>query len=159
MKTLIAPFPALLFLLAVLFSGCIIYQRYPMAKSRLTKIDKRQLTFYLLDAARPMSRVWYISEADFQEDKMNGFLIRLDEAEAQEVATVSNSRDARYSKNEVLMYVAPKYALALGDTTTITLHYNQVEKIEVHEVNHSKSLILSFLCLFMPLSLLAAIGA
>lgn len=158
MKKLFTLLPALLFTLLAMLSGCIFYQRYPMAKSRLTKIDKEQLTFYLLDASRPNSRVWYISEAEFQNNSMRGFLIRLDESEAHEVATVNSSRDARYSKNEVLMYAAPRYALALADTALVTIQYDQIEKIEVYEVNHNKSIAWSLLALLMPIMFLGAIS-
>lgn len=148
--------PALFFAVLMLVSGCVFYQRYPLAKSRLPKIDKQQLTFYLLDAARPYSRVWYISEAEFQNDKVNGFLIRLDETEAHEIATVSNKRDAKSSKNEVLMYANPRYALTLADTVTVTIAYDQLEKIEVYEVNHGKSIAVSLLVALMPMTFLAA---
>lgn len=158
MKTLPYYFIAFFFTLLLVLSGCIFYQRYPLAKSRLTKIEKQQLTFYLLDAARPRSRVWYVSEAEFQEDSMRGFLIRLDESEAEEVATVDNRRDARSSKNEVLMYAQPRFALALADTALVTITYDQLEKIEVYEVNHEKSLTLSLLGSMMPIVFLASFG-
>ncbi|MBV6442655.1 MAG: hypothetical protein DYG98_05515 [Haliscomenobacteraceae bacterium CHB4] len=150
--------PILFFTLIFVLSGCVFYQRYPMAKGRLTKINSEPLTFYLLDASRPHSRVWYISEADFQNDSMRGFLIRLNESEAQEVATVNGNRDARSSKNEVLMYAAPRYALTLADTALVTIRYDQIEKIEVYEVNHNKSLALSLLALLMPILFLGAIS-
>lgn len=144
--------------LTALLSGCVFYQRYPMAKSRLTKIDNRNLTYYLLDASRPLSRVWYISEAEFQEDKMIGFLIRVSETEAEEIATVYSKRDAKDSKNDVLMYAKPKFALALPDTATMTITYDQLEKIEVYEVNHGKSVAISLLVAFMPMTFLAALS-
>lgn len=158
MKTFTSFFLALFCPLLILLSGCIFYQRYPMAKSRLQKIENRQLTYYILDASRPYSRVWHVSEVDFQEDKLNAFLVRLGEPEAQEIATVDNNRDARYSKNEVLMYAKPKYALALADTATVTIPYDQLEKIEVYEVNHNKSVALSLLAALMPIMFLAAIS-
>ena len=151
--------PALFLAILILFSGCVFYQRYPMAKSRLTKIDKRPLTFYLLDAARPLSRVWHISESDFQKDKMNGFLIRLSEAEAYEIATVESNRDARYSRNEVLMYVNPKYALALTDTATVSINYDMLEKIEVYEVNHGKTIAVSLVLVLVPIAFLGILSS
>jgi hypothetical protein len=158
MKSLPSLLPALFFALLILLSGCVFYQRYPMAKSRLPKIGDRQLTYYLLDAARPQSRVWHISETEFQEDKMRGFLIRLDESEANEIATVKSKRDAKYSKNEVLLYAKPKYAFALSDTANVTISYDQLEKIEVYEVNHGKSIAVSLLAALMPMIFLAAVS-
>jgi hypothetical protein len=158
MKTSFTPLVAFFFVALILLTGCIFYQRYPMAKSRLTKIDKTNLTFYLLDAARPTSRVWYVSEADFQKNEMIGFLIRLNELEAHEVATVQGRHDARYSKNDVLMYVKPKHALALADTMTLTIPYDQLEKIEVYEVNHGKSLGITLLSCFLPIIFFASIS-
>ncbi|GAB4495004.1 MAG: hypothetical protein OHK0019_22870 [Saprospiraceae bacterium] len=141
-----------------LLSSCIFYQRYPMAKSRLTKIGRYQLTFYVLDASRPSTHVWYVSEADFQDDKMVGVLVRLDEVEAEEVATVTGRRDARLSKDEVLMYVKPQFTIALSDSATVTLNYDQLEKIEVYEVNHTRTLFLSLLAGLMPILLLGGIS-
>lgn len=149
--------PALFFAL-LLLSGCIFYQRYPLAKSRLPQIRKDNLTFYLLDVSRPASRAWYVSEADFQDDIMKGFIIRLDEPEAKEVATLTGNRDAKSSKNEVLLYAKPKYALTLADTATVTISYDQLEKIEVYEANHEKSLGVSLLSGILPLIFAASLG-
>lgn len=142
-----------------LLSSCIFYQRYPMAKSRLTKIGRYQLTFYVLDASRPTTHAWYVSEADFQDDKMVGVLVRLDEVEAQEVATVTGRRDARLSKDEVLMYVKPQFTIALSDSATVTLNYDQLEKIEVYEVNHTRSLTLSLLASILPIIFLGVMSS
>jgi len=148
----------LLGMLCLLLSGCIFYQKYPMAKSRLTKITHLPLTYYVLDAARPKSRVWYVSEAEFSEGKMNGFLVRVSETEAEEIATVSGNRDAKSSKNDVLMYARPKYAMTLADTATVSLSYDELEKIEVFEVNHGKTVAVTLLTLLMPVTFLAALS-
>ena len=156
MKYLSAQVLWLLLIQVFLLSGCVFYQRYPMAKSRLTKISRFDLTYYVLDAARPQSRVWYVAEAEFKEDRMTGFLVRVSEPEAQDIATVSGKRDAKYSKNDVLMFAKPKYALTLADTATVTMTYDQLEKIEVYEVNHGKSIAISLLVTIMPFTFLAA---
>lgn len=141
-------FPA--FLLASFLTSCVYYQKYPMAKNRLNVIKKEQLTFYLLDAAHARSRVWYVSEAQFQGDKITGFLVRLTEMEATEVATVTGSRDAKMSKDEVLLYAKPKFAMTLADTMTVTISHDQLEKIEVYEVNHGKSVVVSTFAILLP---------
>ena len=142
---------AVFLLSACFFSSCVFYQRYPLAYSRLPKIDKTHLSYYLLDAAHPRSRVWYISETEFQQDKMSGFLVKLDEQEAAEVAIVHNRRDARYSRDEVLMFAKPKFVLEMADTATVTIPYEQLEKVEVYEVNAGKSVGVSLFLLLMPL--------
>lgn len=126
------------FLTASLFS-CVYYQRYPMPKSRLTKVKRENLAFYLIDAGHPLTRAWYISEIDFQQDAMVGFLNRLSPSETLEVSTLRNGRDARQSKNEVLVYVSPKAAMTMGDTLTTRLPFDQIERVEVHEPNFGKS--------------------
>lgn len=149
---------ATLFLSAVLFSGCIFYQRYPLAPARLTKIDKRNLTFYLLDAAHPRSRVWYFSETDFQRDSVTGFITKLDEEDAEEVAIVHNRRDARFSRDEVLLFAKPKFVMAFADTATVVIPYEHLEKIEVYEVNAGKSVGVSLLTILTPVALLAVLS-
>lgn len=149
---------ALAFTLASLLSGCVYYQKYPMAKGRLDKINKEQLTFYLLDAAHARSRVWYVSEAQFQGDKITGFLVRLTEIEAMEVATISSSRDAKMSKDEVLLYAKPKFAMTLADTMTTTIPHDQLEKIEVYEVNHGKSVLVSTFAILLPVIFLGVVS-
>jgi hypothetical protein len=156
MATLKSFFPV--FALMLFLTGCVFYQRYPLAKSRLDKINKEQLTFYLLDAAHVRSRVWYISEAQFEGDKITGFLVRLTEMEATEVATISNNRDAKMSREEVLLYAKPKFAMTLTDTMTATIPHDQLEKIEVYEVNHGKSVIVSMFSILLPLVFLAALS-
>ena len=153
-------FPALAFAtLSLLLVSCVFYQRYPLAKSRLSIINKDPLTFYLLDAAHVRSRVWYISEARFEGDKITGFLVKLTEMEATEVATVSNNRDAKQSKNEVLLYAKPKFAMTLTDTMTTTIPHDQLEKIEVYEANHGKSLAVSALAILLPIVFLGIISS
>ncbi|MBK7936023.1 MAG: hypothetical protein IPJ82_02650 [Lewinellaceae bacterium] len=140
------------FLLSVcFFCSCIFYQRYPLAYSRLPKINTTNLTFYLLDAAHPRTRVWHLSEAEFLKDKMTGFLVKLDEQDATEVAVVHNRRDARYSRDEVLMFVKPKFVLDMADTATVTIPYTQLEKVEVYEVNAGKSVGVSLFMIFVPI--------
>lgn len=149
---------ATLLLSVVLLSGCLFYQRYPLATARLTKIDKRNLTFYLLDAAHPRSRVWYFSETDFQQDSVTGFVAKLDEEDAAEVAIVHNRRDARFSRDEVLLFAKPKFVMALGDTATVAIPYEHLEKIEVYEVNAGKSVGVSLLTILTPVVLLAVLS-
>jgi hypothetical protein len=148
----------LLLVAGMSLSGCVFYQRYPLAQNRLTKIDKYPLTYYVLDASRPQSRVWYVSEAEFSEDQMQGFLVRVSEEEARDVAMVTSKRDAKYSKNDVLLYANPRYALTLADTSTVTLRYDQLEKIEVYEANHEKSLTVSLLAALLPVMFLGALA-
>lgn len=141
-----------------LLPGCVFYQRYPLPKERITKIDKYPLTYYVLDASRPQSRVWYVSEAAFSDEQMQGFLVRVSEEEAKDVAIVSSKRDAKFSKNDVLLYANPRYALTLADTTTVTLRYDQLEKIEVYEANHEKSLAVSLLASLLPVMFLGVLS-
>lgn len=138
---------AWLLLLVVLSwqTSCSYYQRYPMSKARMPKIDTQGLTFYLLDAAHPLSKVWYISDYSISEKSMSAFLVRLSETEAMQVTTVSSNRDARASKNEVLLFAKPQYALGLPDTLTTQIDFDQLEKIEVHEVNYGKTLAFNLL--------------
>jgi hypothetical protein len=152
-------FAALALLFLFLLTDCTFYQRYPMAKSRLPKIEKSRLTFYLLDAAHPRSRVWYISEAEFQDDKITGFLVKLEEFEAEEVATVSNNRDAKMSRDEVLLFAKPRFAMTLRDTITTTITHDQLEKIEVYEVNHGKSVAISAFAIIVPLVFFSGVFA
>ena len=126
------------FLMTCLFS-CVYYQRYPMPKSRLAKVKRENLAFYLIDAGHPLTRAWYVSEIDFQQDAMKGFVNRLSPSETLEVSTLRNGRDARQSKNEVLIYISPKTAMAMGDTLTTRLPFEQIERVEVHEPNFGKS--------------------
>lgn len=125
--------------------GCAYYQRYPMSKARLPKIETENLTFYLIDPSRPLSGVWYVDSYTFGEKSMKAYLSRLSEREALEVVTVRNNRDARNSKNEVLIYVKPQVARGLADTVTTNLSYEQLEKVEVYEMNYGKTLAFNFL--------------
>ncbi len=126
-------------------TGCVYYQRYPMPKSRLSKVEKESLSFYLIDAAHPMTRAWYVSEVRFQPGQMQGFLSKLSAAEALEVSVIRNRRDARDSRNEVLIYASPRLAMALGDTLTTAIRYENIERVEVHEPNFGKSIGISMI--------------
>lgn len=136
-------------------AGCVYYQRYPLSKARLPKIDTSNLTFYLLDASRPATRAWYVSGCTLSQQSMSGFLAKTSEAEALEINTIRNNNDARQSKDHVLLFLKPQYALTLGDTATLTIPYDQLEKIEVYEVNHGKTIAVNLL---IPLATMAAIS-
>ena len=124
-------------------AGCLQYQRYPLSKARMPKIDTQDLTFYLVDAAHPLSRIWYVSSYDIGEKSMTASLVVLSEAESSQVMLVRNNHEARDKKNEVLLYALPQYANNLADTITTQIDFNQLEKIEVYEVNFGKTLALS----------------
>lgn len=148
MKSTLLPLPALCGLLLlgmVAATGCVYYQRYPMPKSRLSKIDSESLSFYVIDAAHPMTRAWYVSEVRFQQGQMHGFLSKLTAAEALEVSSIRSRRDARDSRNDVLIYAGPRLLMGMGDTLTTFIPYDKVERVEVHEPNFGKSVGISML--------------
>ncbi|MEO6038889.1 MAG: hypothetical protein ABIQ93_10780, partial [Saprospiraceae bacterium] len=122
-------------------AGCVQYQRYPISKARMPKIDTRDLTFYLIDTAHPLSRVWYVSNYAIGERSMTAFLSRMSEAESRQVSIVRSNRDARDKKNEVLLYAQPKYAGSLADTLTTQIDFDRLEKIEVYEANFGRTLV------------------
>ncbi|HMX41728.1 MAG TPA: hypothetical protein PKD78_15425 [Saprospiraceae bacterium] len=155
MRTLLS----LLFAAALLLtSGCAFYQRYPMPQSRLTKIKTDNLSFYLLDPSRPLSGVWYVDAYRFEDEHMRASISRLSEREAYDVVTVRDARDARASRNDVLIYVKPQAARRFPDTLTLDLRYDQLEKVEVCEVNYGKTLgvnFISYIAAGLALSLLS----
>lgn len=151
-------FRAAILLAACLFSGCVFYQRYPLAPGRFTKIDKSHLSFYLLDAAHPRTRAWYLSETDFRQDRVTAFLTKMDEPDAAEAFVVHNRRDARFSRDEVLLFARPRFVMALADTITLTIPYAELEKVEVYEVNAGKSVGVSLLTILTPIVLLGVLA-
>lgn len=159
MKILRPHHQPLAWLLLIVFlsfqASCIYYQRYQMSKARLPKIDTQNLSLYILDASRPASRAWYVSDFKLGQQSMSGFLAKISETEALDVNTVRNNNDARQSRNQVLLYMKPQHATALGDTATLTIPYDQLEKIEVYEVNHGKTVAVNLL---VPILTMAAIG-
>ncbi len=142
--------PALLFLLTSFFllsqSSCVYYQRYSMPKSRLQKINPEGLSVYIIDAAHPLTRGWYVSEPKFEKSSITGFVSRMAEVEALEASMLRNRTDAQQSRNDILLYAKPKFALSLPDTATMTIQNSQFEKIEVCEMNHAKTIGLPLAC-------------
>lgn len=135
----------LLFVGLSALSACVYYQRYPMPKSRLTKVDKENLMFYAIDASHPLTRVWHVSELQFKDGKIHGFLSKMAPSEALEVSTIRSRRDARDSRDQVLVYVSPRLAMGMGDTLSADIPYEQIERVEVHEPNFGKSVGVSML--------------
>ncbi len=133
----------MLFLLSLfLFSqtACVQYQRYAMSKSRLQKINPVGLSVYLVDAAHPLTRGWYVSEPTFEANSITGFISRMAEVETIEAALLRDRSDAKQSRNDILLYAKPQFAMSLPDTATLTIQNVQLEKIEVCEMNHVKSI-------------------
>lgn len=128
-------------LLVFLFqqSGCLYYQRYPLAKSRLAKIPLENLSFYVIDSAHPLTKMWYVSDFKFEPKVMHCHLTKMAEVEAMEISMVRNRQDAKNSRNEVLLFAKPQFAMTLADTATMTINYEQFDKIEVYEINHGKT--------------------
>lgn len=137
MKTL-QPVLLLLFLCAQ--TSCSYYQRYAMSKTRLERINPEGLSVYLVDAAHPLTRSWYIADVKFEGDRVTGYLSRMAEVETLEMSMLRNRLDAQQSKNDILLYAKPQFALTLPDTATMTISNSQLEKVEVCEMNHVKTI-------------------
>ena len=131
----------LLFSALLLFAqtACVRYQRYGMPKSRLQKIDPTGLSIYLLDAAHPMTRGWFIAEPKFEKEGVTGYISRLAEVETIEVSMLRGNHDAQMSRKDVLLYARPQFASSLPDTGTMTIQTTQLEKVEVCELNHART--------------------
>ncbi len=121
-------------------SACVHYQRYAMSKSRLQKINPVGLSVYLVDAAHPLTRGWYVSEPKFEANSITGFISRMAEVETIEASLIRDRNDARQSRNDILLYAKPQFAMNLPDTATMTIQNAQLEKIEVCEMNHVKTI-------------------
>ena len=136
--------PAALFFLASLFllfqSSCVYYQRYSMSKSRLQKINPEGLSVYLVDASHPLTRGWYVSEPKFEKNSISGFVSRMAEVETLEASMLRNRSDAQQSRNDILLFAKPQFAAGLPDTATMIIQNTQLEKIEVCELNHGKTI-------------------
>ena len=130
---------ALSLLLAFCSISCTKYQRYVLPKSKLMNIDKDFLTYYLVDAAHPLTRVWYMSECKLTEKEIACHLTKLTELEAYEVYKIQSNKDARWSKNDVLFYADPRFATTIPDSTSMSITTDQLIKIEVYELNHVRT--------------------
>jgi len=122
------------------FWACTVYQRYELPKSRVQKINESYLTYYLVDPAHPLTRVWYMSESKVNNTEVTCFLSKMTEIEAADVTKVRSKRDARWSKNDVLFYANPRFAATLPDTGNFSIPMEQLEKIEVYELNYARTL-------------------
>lgn len=121
-------------------SACVHYQRYSMAKSRLQKINPEGLSIYVVDVAHPLTRGWYLSEPKFEQNSISGFISRMAEVEILETSMLRDRSDAQQSKNDILLYAKAQFALSLPDTAHITIQNSQLEKIEVCELNHLRTI-------------------
>ncbi len=121
-------------------SSCVYYQRYPLITSRLTKIKTEGLSFYLLDEANPRSRGWYISSYKFQENSMDCYITKMTESETKEVMVVRGRRNAKASKDEVLLFGDPQFTFSMQDTGLIHIPFDRLNKVEVYEANQGKTL-------------------
>ena len=126
--------------IALILCACTTYQRYQLPSARLSKINETHLSYYLVDAAHPLSRVWYMSSSKVQDTAVTCYITKMTTFEAAEVTTIQNRKDARWSKNDVLFYADPAFAASLKDTLTLTIPVAKFEKIEVYELNHIKSI-------------------
>jgi len=120
-------------------AACSKYQRYPLPLNKLKKIDQEFLNYYLVDAAHPTTRVWYMSDCKIGEQEISCYLTKLTEVEAAEISLITSRSDARASKNDILFYADPKFALGIQDTCTRKISTDQMQKIEVIELNHLKT--------------------
>lgn len=130
----------LLFIIGILQSSCAHYQRYSMSKSRLEKINPEKLSIYLLDAGHPNTRGWYVQQASFEKDWVNGTIIRMSELETLEAATLRDRQDASESRNDVLLYLDTDYAAKLPDTSSLKIPGSKLQKVEVCELNINKTI-------------------
>lgn len=121
-------------------TACVYYQRYSMSKTRLQKINPEGLSIYVVDAAHPLTRGWYLSEPKFEKNSVSGFISRMAEVETLEASMLRDRSDAQQSRNDILLYAKPQFALGLPDTATLTIQNTNLEKIEVCELNHVRTI-------------------
>lgn len=122
------------------FNSCVRYKRYSMVSSRLEKVNPAGLSVYLLDAAHPLTRGWYLSEPKFEKKSVSGFLVRMAEVEVLEVVEIRNRRDGQLSKNDLLLYAKPELAAQWFDTATVVIPNKQLERVEVCEMDQMRSI-------------------
>jgi hypothetical protein len=130
-----------LLLLATILSqtACAVYKRYPMDMKRLDKVGYQSLNFYLLDAAHPYTRGWYMVRERTNGNAIEGFVSRMAEIEVLEVKAISSKHDAAMSRNDVLIYIEPDFAQKLSDTATVKIGKKEVVKIEVTEIDQART--------------------
>ncbi|MDX1913797.1 MAG: hypothetical protein SFV22_20035 [Saprospiraceae bacterium] len=126
--------------LLVFQSSCAFYQRYGMSKSRLQKINTAGLSVYLIDAAHPLTRGWYLSEPQFDADLVRGYVRKMEEKETLEVSMLRNQYDAQHSRNDVLIFLKPQFADKMPDSTLMNIPHSQLERVEVCEMNHVRTI-------------------
>lgn len=124
---------------AIVLSSCHIYQRYSMDMQRLDKVDSQSLNLYLLDAAHPYSRGWYVVSEHADGKGIEGFAIRMAEAEVLEVNHLRNRYDGAISRNDVLVYLDPDFATNLSDAAKVKLGKKEIVRIEVTEIDQVRS--------------------
>jgi hypothetical protein len=139
----LATFLLLIFVLSQM--GCVFIQRYPMASSRLPKINTADLSFFLIDNDHPLSVAWEMKVDKIGPKNMVGKVTKVSQQDAHDIVTVQSDRDARYSYNEVLIFLKADYAAQLLDTASIDLQYDQIDRIEVYEANFGKTVSLNAL--------------
>ena len=123
----------------VLLSACTTYQRYKLPANRILKIQNTDLTYYVVDAANPISRAWYVSDCQINETGIEGYLTKMEPESAKEIYIVQSRRDSRWSKNDVLFYADPRLANTLPDSGLVNIPVGKMAKIEVYELNHAKT--------------------
>ncbi|MFN0213533.1 MAG: hypothetical protein ACKVT2_04700 [Saprospiraceae bacterium] len=149
MKTTYPYFLSVLMTVLILSqSSCAYYQRYQMSKSKLQKINPDGLSVYLVDASHPLTRGWYVSEPKFEKNSIRGYLTRMAEVETLEASMLRNRSDAQQSRNDILLFAKPQFAAGLPDTATMVIQNSNLEKIEVCELNHGKTIGLPLLGCF-----------
>jgi hypothetical protein len=127
-------------LLLLCLSSCAHYERYGMAKSRMEKLNNKGVSVYMVDAGHPLTRGWFLSDPVFEANQVTAFITRMSEVETMEMSVIRNNYDARQSRNDILLYAKPKFASSLPDTAKIQIFDHQIEKIEVCELNHVRSI-------------------
>ncbi|MBN8680701.1 MAG: hypothetical protein J0M29_20930 [Chitinophagales bacterium] len=126
-------------LLLLGLSSCAHYERYGLAKSRMQKLNSSGVSVYLVDAAHPLTRGWFLSEPVFEARSVKARITRMSEVETMEMSLIRDRYDARQSRNDILLFAKPQFAESLPDTTSIVIQDHQLEKIEVCELNHLRT--------------------
>ncbi len=126
-------------LLLLGLSSCAHYERYGLAKSRMQKLNSSGVSVYLVDAAHPLTRGWFLSEPVFDARSVKARITRMSEVETMEMSLIRDRYDARQSRNDILLFAKPQFAESLPDTTSIVIQDHQLEKIEVCELNHLRT--------------------
>jgi hypothetical protein len=112
---------------------------------------------YIVDNEHILTNMWVVRDYKFNKDDMSCTLEKVPEKIGEEIVKINSKEDAELNQKRVLLFAKPALTEKLAQNTSITFNYHELDRIQVIEKDHEKTISDTVMTLFVIAALLMGV--